>query len=651
MKKRLLSLLVSLCLLLSVFPVSASAASYSGNCGKNVSYSLVNGVMTISGTGAMDGYGFYNSDIPWYDYGDQIQSIVIEEGITEVGANAFCWCTNVTSVKLPSTLKKIQANAFYGCQRLTAITLPDGLEEIRSKVFSGSGIQSIVVPDSVKSLEMNALDGCGKLTTAVIGKQITNPAGYLFKDCYQLESVTFRGKLEYVSYGMFENCTALKTFALPDSVTKIKGKAFENSGLTEIQLGNNITEIGEYAFAGTKLEQIVIPDSVETLPQGVFDHCNQLVSIDFGDLEDVPGNTISLCSRIGNITVTGKMGSCVLKLMNNIGSTGVKVNYLGTKDQWARYYEDGNVRYPKNVHFDDHAHRYVKGECTIRDCEESWYYPFTCTVCGDEVDLATGELAEHVWDEGRITVEPTCTKNGQKVLTCTVCGKTKEFAVSPLGHSYAETVLVEPTYYTTGKNQYTCTRCGDTGVYETPEKEPFEDVAHNSFYRDAVIWATEQGITTGVDAAHFQPNSQCTRGQAVTFLWRSVGKPEYSENAPQFEDVGENRFCYDSVSWAVENGVTKGMDGVHFAPDAACTRGQIVTFLWRSAGCPEPIGAEMPFQDVKSGSYCETAVQWAVENDITKGVKADQFQPNEVCTRAQIVTFLYRYENTKGETA
>ena len=116
MKKRLLSLLVSLCLLLSVLPVSASAASYSGSCGKNVSYSLVNGVMTISGTGAMDGYGFYNSDIPWYDYGDQIQSIVIEEGITEVGANTFCWCTNVTSVKLPSTLKKIQANAFYGCR-------------------------------------------------------------------------------------------------------------------------------------------------------------------------------------------------------------------------------------------------------------------------------------------------------------------------------------------------------------------------------------------------------------------------------------------------------------------------------------------------------------------------------------------------------
>ena len=345
------------------------------------------------------------------------------------------------------------------------------------------------------------------------------------------------------------------------------------------------------------------------------------------------------------------MNRSILELMDYARDPDLKINYLGTKNQWARYYVDGNVEYPDYVHFDDHAHRYIKGELTSRNCEESSFYPYTCTICGDEVDSPIYEKSQHVWDEGRVTVEPTCTQNGQKVLTCTVCGATMTVIVYALGHDYVWTVLEEPTYYTPGKNQYTCTRCGDTGVYETPEKEPFEDVDHNSFYRDAVIWATEQGITTGVDAAHFQPNSKCTRGQAVTFLWRSVGKPEYSENAPQFEDVGENRFCYDSVSWAVENGVTKGMDGVHFAPDAACTRGQIVTFLWRSAGCPEPTGEEMPFRDVKAGSYCETAVQWAVKNGITKGVKADQFQPNEVCTRAQIVTFLYRYESTKGEIA
>ena len=649
MKKRLLSLLVSLCLLLSVFPVSASAASYSGSCGKNVSYSLVNGVMTISGTGAME--RFAPTTVPWQDYRDEIQSVVIKEGVTTVGSCSFFQCENLTSVTLPSTLKAVQEDSFLGCTKLTAITLPDGLEELWDAAFSYSGIQHIVVPDSVTLMRPDSLGACPALISAVIGTGVTEPQSHTFAGSDALESVIFRGKLKYVSYCMFSGCRALKKIVLPDSVTAIQEKAFENSGLTEIQMGNAVTEIGDYAFSWTPLEQIVLPQSMKKLGQHAFDNCLWLVSIDFGGLEKISDHTLEYCRQIRNITVSGKMNRSILELMDYARDPDLKINYLGTKNQWARYYVDGNVEYPDYVHFDDHAHRYVKGELTSRNCEESSFYPYTCTICGDEVDSPIYEKSQHVWDEGRVTVEPTCTQNGQKVLTCTVCGATMTVIVYALGHDYVWTVLEEPTYYTPGKNQYTCTRCGDSGVYETPEKEPFEDVAHNSFYRDAVIWATEQGITTGVDAAHFQPDSKCTRGQAVTFLWRSVGKPEYSENAPQFEDVGENRFCYDSVSWAVENGVTKGMDGVHFAPDAACTRGQIVTFLWRSAGCPEPTGEEMPFRDVKAGSYCETAVQWAVENGIAKGVKEDQFQPNEVCTRAQIVTFLYRYESIKGEIA
>lgn len=344
------------------------------------------------------------------------------------------------------------------------------------------------------------------------------------------------------------------------------------------------------------------------------------------------------------------MNRSILVLMDHPRDE-MKINYLGTRDQWARYYEDGNVQYPDYVHFDDHAHRYVKGELTSRNCEESSFYPYTCTICGDEVDSPTYKKSQHVWDEGHVTVEPTCNRNGWEVRTCTVCGATSKVVVYPLGHSFVETVLAEPTYDTPGKIQYTCTRCGTTFEYETPVKEPFEDVVHDSFYRDAVIWATEQGVTTGVDTTHFLPNSHCTRAQAVTFLWRSVGEPEYSKNAVHFEDVAEGQFYYDPVCWAVENGVTNGVDSVHFAPDAACTRGQIVTFLWRSAGCPQPTGERMPFRDVEAGSYYEAAVQWAVENDITNGAAENQFQPNAACTRAQIVTFLYRYENTKGNAA
>ena len=649
MKKRLLSLLVSLCLLLSILPVSASAATCSGSCGKNVRYSLENGVMTISGSGAMN--RFDNTTIPWQDYRDEIQSVVIEEGVTTVGSCSFFKCENLTSVTLPSTLKEVQERSFLGCINLTAITLPDGLEKLWDMAFTLSGVEHIVVPDSVTLLRPRSLGGCPALISAVIGTGITEPQSHIFLDSNALESVTFRGELKYVSYSMFSGCKALKKIVLPDSVTAIEAKAFDNSGLTEIQLGDAVTEIGEYAFARTPLEQIVLPQSVKKLGQHAFEDCLWLVSIDAGGLEEIPDGILSDCRQIRNITVSGNMDRSILVLMNHPRDPDMKINYLGTRSQWARYYEDGNVQYPDYVHFDDHAHRYVKGELTSRNCEESSFYPYTCTICGDEVDSPIYKKSQHVWDEGRVTVEPTCNQNGWKGRSCTVCGATIKVVVYALGHSFVETVLAEPTYDTPGKIQYTCTRCGTTGEYETPVKEPFEDVVHGSFYRDAVIWATEQGVTTGIDTTHFQPNSQCTRAQAVTFLWRSVGKPEHSENMIQFEDVGREQFYYDPVGWAVENGVTNGVDSVQFAPDAACTRGQIVTFLWRSAGCPQPTGEKMPFRDVETGSYYEAAVQWAVENGITNGAAEDQFQPNVACTRAQIVTFLYRYENTKGNAA
>ena len=649
MKKRLLSLLVSLCLLLSVLPVSASAATISGSCGKNVRYRLENGVMTISGTGAMD--RLYYGERPWEDDLSEIRSVVVKEGVTTVGSDSFKKCDNLSSVTLPSTLKAVQERAFWGCSKLTSITLPNGLEEMWDSAFSGTGIESIVVPDSVTLMRPDALGGCPALKTAVIGKGVTEPQSYTFSSSDALESVTFRGKLKYVSAGMFYGCKALKTVTLPNTVTAIQANAFRGSGLTEIQLGSAVTEIGEYAFAETPLEQIVLPQGIKTLGNFAFHECLWLVSVDLGGLTTIQESTFYGCRQLRNVTATGNMDATILRLIDYPGSYRLQINYLGTRSQWLSYDRGGDECYLECAHFDDHAHRYVKGELTNRNCEEYSFYPFVCKICGNVVESPTYKKSEHVWGEYQVTVEPTCTEQGEHERTCTVCGVSERWPLPALDHDLVETVLVEPTYYTTGRSAYHCSRCDYAFEEDKPEKEPFIDVAHNSFCRDAVIWAIENGVTTGVTADCFQPNSPCTRGQAVTFLWRSAGKPEYSEDAPQFEDVGQNRFCYDSVCWAVENGVTKGMDGVHFAPDTACTRGQIVTFLWRSAGCPEPTGEEMPFQDVKAGSYCETAVQWAVESGITKGVKENQFQPNAICNRGQIVTFLYRYENAKGDAA
>ena len=174
-----------------------------------------------------------------------------------------------------------------------------------------------------------------------------------------------------------------------------------------------------------------------------------------------------------------------------------------------------------------------------------------------------------------------------------------------------------------------------------PQTGVFVDVATGSYYEDAVDWAVENGITKGTDDTHFSPDGICTRAQAVTFLWRAAGSPEPKTNTMPFTDVNAGSYYYDAVLWAVENGITKGTSDTTFSPNMTCTRAQIVAFLWRSEKSPAA-GTANPFADVKSTAYYAGAVLWAVENDITKGTTNTTFSPDADCTRAQIVTFLWR---------
>ena len=175
-------------------------------------------------------------------------------------------------------------------------------------------------------------------------------------------------------------------------------------------------------------------------------------------------------------------------------------------------------------------------------------------------------------------------------------------------------------------------------------KNPFIDVPAGSYYEDAVIWAVDKGITTGTSATTFNPNGICTRAQAVTFLWRAAGSPAAKSAVMPFTDVKAGSYYYDAVLWAVEQGITKGTSDTMFSPDATCTRAQIVTFLWRSQKSPAA-GMANPFADVAADTYYIDAVLWAVKHNITVGTTVSIFSPDEECTRAQIVTFLYRAHN------
>ena len=168
----------------------------------------------------------------------------------------------------------------------------------------------------------------------------------------------------------------------------------------------------------------------------------------------------------------------------------------------------------------------------------------------------------------------------------------------------------------------------------------FTDVHAEDYYYDAVLWAAQEGVTGGTSDTLFAPNAGCTRAQAVTFLWRAAGSPE-PKTLSSFADVPADAYYAKAVAWAVENGVAKGVSETLFAPDTSCTRAQIVTFLWRAQQSPAS-GGENPFADVPAAAYYYNAVLWAVENDVAKGVSETAFAPNDNCTRAQIMTLIYR---------
>lgn len=178
------------------------------------------------------------------------------------------------------------------------------------------------------------------------------------------------------------------------------------------------------------------------------------------------------------------------------------------------------------------------------------------------------------------------------------------------------------------------------GSGEKPTTPVFTDVLPGAYYADAVAWAVERGITSGTGDGKFSPDVACTREQIVTFLWRNAGKPEPKTSANPFTDVKESDFAYKAILWAVENTITSGTGATTFSPQTPCTRGQAVTFLWRANG--RPAGTGPSFSDVKDGQFYTEAVKWATGKKITSGTSSTTFSPEQPCDRGQIVTFLYR---------
>ncbi|MDD6022785.1 MAG: phosphodiester glycosidase family protein [Oscillospiraceae bacterium] len=297
-----------------------------------------------------------------------------------------------------------------------------------------------------------------------------------------------------------------------------------------------------------------------------------------------------------------------------------------------------------------HAHVWDEGKVTTEPtCTEEGVKTYTCSICGETKTEAIAALG-HTWDEGKVTTEPTCTEEGVKTYTCSACGETKTEAIAALGHSFTNYVYNNDAKVgVDGTETAVCDRDGcdatDTRIAEgtaLPDPNPFVDVKDGIYYEPAVMWAVANNIVAGTSPTTFSPDDICTRAQVVAFLWRNAGRPEPETTNNPFDDVKSSDYYYKAVLWAVENNILYGTTSTTFSPEQRCTRAQVAAFLWRAAGRPEPTTDTNPFTDVPATEYYCKAVIWAAENKIVYGISATEFSPNADCTRAQAVAFLYR---------
>ncbi|MGO5095190.1 leucine-rich repeat protein [Agathobaculum sp. LCP25S3_E8] len=383
----------------------------------------------------------------------------------------------------------------------------------------------VTLPDTITSIEKNAFSYCNSLTSISIPSSVTSIGESAFSSCENLASITIPGSVQRLEKSTFGNCETLSEVTLLEGIQAIDTSAFRDCDLLqEIRFPNSVTEVSTtYTSASLKsLKKITFGTNLQTIGNKSFRLAHNLESVYFA----------------GNAP---KIGSDIFSTKAN-----VIIYYPANSSGWSTPTWNGYISQPYTT------------------------------------DTGTTTNPNPPTDPDELTPAPPTPSD--------------------------------------------------------PEINIFYDVLENAYYFDSVQWAIKNGITSGTTATTFSPDQTCTKAQIITFLWRAYGSPEPT-NEYRFADVTSSAYYYKAALWAQENNLETGN---HFQGNTACTRGQTVTYLWKLSGEPNDIKTDVEFTDIPPLSALNNAVAWAYEKGVTAGTSETSFSPNETCTRGQIVTFLYR---------
>ncbi len=557
------------------------AQPVSGSWGDNAkwTYDEKSGVLVISGQGVITG-----ENRTWEHWADYVKEVIIHEGITEIGPNAF-----------------------YGCISMVRIVIPEGVTAIGQYAFHAAGPNDITIPVSLKSVYAG-----------------TFMSGGLYIDVHYKGTEAQWNAIDFATdnAGLTEADIHFETTCDHDMAIDMgKTATCTEEGLTMSKYCKTCNEV----FA----EQRVLPKAAHEKDWQGCKYCGVDVFAgresagDFGNGLHWEFNTID-----NRLTVSGE---------------GAIPDYESSAETpWSAWTTD-----IKGVWIKDGITSI--GSHAFSDCVNMGYanvdhpaanignYAFANCVAlvGFEIGNQAEFIGAHAFD------------GCFRLLELTVSGAVKSIEKN----AFSDTGLIRVTYKGSeaawneieiGSGNEALLNADISFAQPVDYVEnPFTDVANTDWFANPVLWAFDTGVTGGTSATTFGPNNFCTRAQVVTFLYAAAGKREVTAAENPFEDVADDAWYAKPVLWAVENGITSGIDATHFGPDVTCTRAQVVTFLYAAAGKPD-ITASSTFDDVADTDWYAKPVIWAKENDVTGGISATEFGPNQTCTRAQVVTFLYK---------
>ena len=622
---------------------SFTTAATEGDFGVNnclhweVSTGVLSGkTLTISGTGAMPDFDFPNGNLaPWWNYEalgmltsfgnfkleGELKKVVIKDGVTNVSDYALFFLPAATQVTLPDSVTSIGRYGIAMCSKLTGLSIPKGVTGIGDFGLAGNGLTAVTLPDGLQSLGRGAFDSCASLTNTTLPAAITAVPGKCFADCTKLLNVKYAGTVTAIGDLAFESCKALTAAPIPETVTEIGASAFTGcTALTDVTIPAGVSTIPEDCFRGcTALADMKLPGTVTHVGYNAFTGCTALKDVRcYGAAPAVePGNSEAHSFEPATVTIHYNPA------MNWTLDADGKWQGYTVSDKGACTHTD-----------------YGTTERTVpATCGKAGRVDTICDNCGEVV--STRELpptGAHVWGNGVVTTAPTETTPGVRTFTCSGCGQTRTEAIPATGaHDYRFTKTVDPTCTDGGYDLYTCSGCGAT------EKRNLTDAAGHKWDGGTVTTApteTTPGVRTFTCTVCGQTRTEAIPATGASTCTGGPSCPSYG-----LHDVaGPGYWAHEGIDYCVRNRLMSGVGAGTFSPDTACTRAQIVKILYNRSGNQTDYSYYyLPFTDVAPGAWYYNAVAWAYYNDVTSGTSATMFTPNAAITRQQLVTFLYRY--------